>query len=113
MAGEVSFDITLKGAVPGAPAGPTTLDDLRPPPEAIERCVRWLASKGVSAHPTAFGAACSCPPDLFEALFGVAVESGGAGRGGPSYVANGEPTPPAEIADIVESITLTGAPELF
>ncbi len=113
MRTEVSFDVTLKGAGLGTTAGLATIDDLRPPQEAIERCVRWLAAKGVAAHATAFGVACSAPPALFESLFGVTLRRVDDRPSRPSYEASGEPAAPGEIADIVEAITLAGEPELF
>lgn len=113
MQTEISFDVTLKGAVPGTTAGLGTIGGLRPPQEAIERCVRWLQAKGVAAHVTAFGAACSAPPELFELLFGVTLRRVRDRPSAPSYEASGEPTAPGEIADIVEAITLAGEPELF
>ncbi len=113
MPTDVSFDVTLKGANPGAPAGLATIDQLRPSQEAIERCVRFLASKGVAVHATACGVACSAPAEVFESRFGVTLSHADDGPGAPSYKADGEPTAPAEIFDIVEAVTLAGAPEFF
>ena len=113
MQTEISFDVTLKGADPGTTAGLATIDGLRPPQEAIERCVRWLAAKGVAAHATAFGAACSAPTELFESLFGVTLRRVDDRPNAPLYETSGEPAAPGEIADIVEAITLAREPELF
>ena len=67
----------------------------------------------MAAHATAFGAACSAPPELFESLFGVTLRRVDDRPGAPPYEASGEPAAPGEIGDIVEAITLAGAPELF
>ena len=52
---KISFDVLLRAAGRDVPPSTATIDQLRPPPENIERCLRWLSDRGVTCHRTDFG----------------------------------------------------------
>ena len=111
--GEVMFDILLRPAAPGAAGHPGHVERLYPPSHEIERCRRWLSAHGLSVHPTAFGLAGNASRKAFEEVFRVQLRASGAGPGQPAFVPATDPRAPEELADVIESITVSAAPELF
>lgn len=111
----VAFDLLLKGPAAASGRQPSVgeIEQFKPPPEAVERCRRWLAARAVTCHATDFGLACTAAPGRFTELFGVALEPAAAGPGLPALRMAGEPRPPEPIADLVDQVTLSAAPELF
>ena len=65
----VSFDILLKPPATAADANTVSIDTTRPAPEDVERCRRWLIGRGVEAHDSGFGLACTANRQLFEEIF--------------------------------------------
>ena len=112
---EVSFDILLKGRMADTSRTPQmeNIEQFKPTGETIERSRRWLLGEGVRCHPTEFGLACTAPVELFERLFQVRLEERLVTPGGAPFGLSGEPVAPEPIADWVDQITLTVAPELF
>lgn len=113
IAETVTFDVLLHPS--GAPVEPDvrTVAALRPAPEDIVRCRQWFAARDVEAYDTAFGLSCSAAHHVFESLFGVTLRAptDPAVSAVPEIIGCVEP--PAEIADLVEQVTLTRPPELF
>lgn len=107
------FDILLQPAAPGAAARPGDAERLYPPRHEIERCRRWLSARGLSVYPTAFGLAGNASRRAFEEVFRVQLRASGAGPGQPAFEPATEPRAPEELADVIESITVGAAPELF
>ncbi|UCE36200.1 MAG: hypothetical protein JSW00_11710 [Thermoplasmata archaeon] len=110
---EVAFDILLRSPASGQQPSVSTIDQFRPPHEEIERCRRYLVSRGVEAHATEFGLACKAPRDLFESLFAVSLKPTKPVKGTPPFKMVGEPKPPMEIAEAIEQITISAPPEFF
>lgn len=111
---KVSFDVLLRGETDDVSVAAASLEKLRPPAAAIERCFRWLSARDVTCHRTDFGLACEAKVDVFERLFDVQLTrlpTGGATP--PSYQLKGEPRPPSEIESLVWQITLTQPPTFF
>ena len=109
---KVTFDVLIKPTAPCAP-GMSTIEKLRPPPSRIQYCTRWFANRGVVAHATDFGIACSADRSVFEELFSVALEVNDPAPGTPVYRISGTVTAPAEIASDIEQITLSVPPVYF
>jgi hypothetical protein len=107
----ISFDILLKSAGTGRFPHVGNIDLFRPPPGNIEKCHRWLASKGVTCHPTEFGLVCGAPAGLFEILFSTKVKRNISGSGTPSWECISPPRLPPEIEEYVEQITISAPPE--
>lgn len=110
----LSFDVLLRGGeaeevVPAA----STIDQLRPPPGAIERCYRWFAERGVTCHRTDFGLACQATVALFEKLFGVKVRSATSPNGQRTFTMDGQPGVPSELSDMIEQVTIARPPTFF
>ncbi len=111
---DVAFDILLKADAAPDTASLATIEALRPEPEEIERCRRWLVTRGVNAHSSGFGISCTAPAPVFEALFNVKVEFCDPLPGQSSYrIVDGSPDLPKEIADMVDQVTLSVTPEFF
>lgn len=108
----INFDILL-GKRGGAPTV-ETVEAYRANPELVERCRRWLAARGVSAHATPFGLACSAPGKVIEELFGTSLAAEPASRPGtPPYRFVGAPRLPADFPADAAEITLSAEPEFF
>lgn len=107
----IAFDILLRGETDDVEVAAANVDKLRPPPESIERCFRWLSNEGVSCHKTEFGVACEATVEHFETLFGTRIikEQSGA----PNFDLEVEPQAPADIADLVSQITVARPPTFF
>src|SRR5262245_42193559 len=105
----VAFEILLHS--PGSGQRPTVhnIEQFRPDPATAELVRQWLIARGVDAHPTEFGVACSTSPAIFEEIFGARPVPGDQGR--PGWRLQGSITVPAEIADHVEDVTLAQRPE--
>lgn len=102
------FNVLLRGHGAGRSRGSRVVDRARPRREDVETCRRWLDARGVTCHPLEFGLACESTPESFERLFAVKVRPAGGG-----FELEGQPTPPAEIAPLIEQVTLERAPEMF
>ena len=113
IAETVAFDVLLHPSGASVEPDVRTVAALRPAPEDIVRCRQWFAARGVEAYDTAFGLSCSAPHRVFEALFGVTLRAPAdpAESSVPEIIGCVEP--PAEIADLVEQVTLTRPPEFF
>ncbi len=112
----VAFDVLLRGAAGDAPPSVETIGQFRPPPQAIEFCVRWLSRRGAKCHRADFSLACEMPVDEFERLFGVTFPaSQQPARSAKHRSAGAAPSiaVPAELARYVEQITITPQPEMF
>ncbi len=109
----VSFDVLLRGRGGDVPPSAATIEQLRAPPEHIERCNRWLSAQGITCHTTDFGLACESPVELFERVFGVSLERRATGGGRPSFQLTQDPQVPEEIAPLVDQITLAPPPTYF
>jgi hypothetical protein len=110
MRGEsVAFEILLRSAGSGRRPTVRNIDQFRPDPESLELVRRWLIARGVDAHATEFGIACSAPPALFEKIF--AARPLPAGPASPEWRLDGSIRIPAEIAAHVEDVTLSQRPE--
>lgn len=109
---ELAFEILAKDAGAGE-ASPPAREGGRPSAETIERLRRYFTGRGVRCHPTAFGLVGYASLEVFEKLFGVQLRPGAKGVSQPPFEMDGEPTPPAEVAGLIELVTIPGAPELF
>ena len=109
----VEIEILLKPAGSGGPADIRTLSALKPDPGEIERCRRWFAERGLTAHSTDFGLVCAGSKADVEATFSVKLVAASGLPGTPPLTAQGAFTAPAELADVIDSITLPGRPEFF
>jgi hypothetical protein len=109
----IRFDVLLRSA--GTGRSPTThnIADFRPADEAIERCRRWLSARGVEVHSATFSLACAAPVALFESLFDVKVVPIPPAPGCAPWCLQGGIRIPAEVATLVEDVTLTPTPEFF
>jgi hypothetical protein len=109
----VSFEVVLR--TPGSGRIPTVqnLDQFRPDPEKLEFVRRWLHARGVVAHTTGFGLACSAPATVFESLFGAQLRPAEEVAGAAAWQLDGPIRLPAEIAGLVEEVVLSRTPELF
>ena len=111
---EVAFDVLLRAPGAGSVPDVATIDQCRPDAEAVERCRRWFAARGVTTHATQFGLAGSTPRALFESLFGVRLKPvRPAVSGRPAFETIGKLQLPTEIADAIEQVTLSAPPEFF
>ncbi|MGH0037255.1 MAG: hypothetical protein ACQGVK_19695 [Myxococcota bacterium] len=110
----VRFDVLLRAPGSGREASVGTIADHRVDPDAIERCRRVLADRGVTCHPTDFGLVCDASKVVFEGTFGVELARSAEGHTGrPAWAMLGVPAPPESIADLVDQITIAAEPELF
>ena len=107
---QVEIEILLKPAGPGRPADISTVSSLKPDPGKIERCRRWFAGRGLTAYSTDFGLVCAGPKALVEEIFGVGLAAADGPPGTPPFAAEGAFVAPAELADLIDSITLPGRP---
>jgi hypothetical protein len=109
----VSFEIVLR--TPGSGRIPTVqnIDQFRPDPEKLEFVRRWLHARGVVAHATGFGLACSATATVFEGLFGVTLRPLEEVAGGAAWQVDGPICLPPEIAGLVDEVILSRTPELF
>lgn len=95
----VRFDVLIVADGAQSPADPGAPP--RPSGQRVEHCRRWFAARGADCHPTSFGLACTMSRSQAEALFGAAA------------VAGAELPAPAEVAGLIEQITVPAEPELF
>ena len=109
----VGFDILMRAPASGKTPNIDNIDQFKPPPENIVKCHRWLASRGVTCHPTDFGFACSAPVDIFETLFHTKVKRSKSAPGVPSWSCSPPPKAPHEIEEYVDQITIPAPPEFF
>jgi hypothetical protein len=111
---QVAFDVLLRAPASGRTPHVATIDQFRPDPENIEKCRRWLAGEGVTCYATDFGLACSAPCELFESLFGVSLKPvRPASPGRPPFEIVGEIRSPAEVADMIDQVSISAPPEFF
>ncbi len=110
---QVSFDVLLRTAGSGRIPTVENIHEFHASAEEIEKCRRWFASQGITCHATQFGLACNAKRESFESIFGVRLTPTQGGPGVRSHQMSGEPKPPAEIADLIDQITLSAPPELF
>ena len=109
----IQFDILLKPADSSEILQVNNIDQFRPPPENIEKCHRWLTSKGVTCYRTDFGLACSAPAELFESLFSTKVERSKLKIAAPPWHCSLPPKAPPEIGEYIDQISITVLPELY
>ncbi len=111
----IAFDVLLRGNTDDLHvASVAGIDSLRPPPENIEQCFRWLSEQGVTCHRTDFGLGCEAKVELFESLFSVQVVAQRTSpESPPTFTAQGTPQPPPAIAEVVSQITIAHPPTLF
>jgi hypothetical protein len=109
----VEVDILLKAPASGKTPSVQNIEQFKPPPEDIAKCLRWLASQGVTCHSTDFGLACSAPVETFEALFSTTLERTGAAPGKPCWACSSPPQAPREIERYVDQISISAPPELY
>ena len=110
----VSFDVLLRAPGSGRVPNLTTIDQFRPPAEAIEKCRRCLSADGVTCHATDFGLACTATRERFESLFRVRLRPvAGFAPGMPPFQIVGEIHLPQVIREDVKQITLSAPPEFF
>lgn len=109
----IQFDILLKPAGSFDKPHVNNIDLFRPLSENIEKCHRWLSSKGVTCHPTDFGLACSAPAELFESLFSTKVERSELKIVAPPWNCSPPPKAPLEIEEYIDQISIAAIPELY
>jgi len=109
----IHFDILLRSAGSGKTPDVSNIDQFRPPPENIEKCRCWLASKRITCHSTDFGLACSASVELFETLFSTKVKRSGLGPGMPPWHCSSPPKGPREIEEYIDQISISAPPELY
>lgn len=110
----VSFDVLLRAPGSGSVPHLTTIDQFRPPAEAIEKCRHCLSAGGVTCRATDFGLACTATRERFELLFRVRLRPvTGCAPGMPPFEIVGEIHLPQAIEEDVEQITLSAPPEFF
>ena len=108
----LKFDVLVRseGAATDTLPSLRTLDELRPSPESIERCLRWFAVQGVTCHRTDFGLACEAAISTFKEAFGEdALQRDPAGDWQVAATMN----LPPEVSDLVAQITISHPPEWF
>ena len=114
MSGEpVTFDVLIQPPSDDAIPTPESIAGLRPDPEIMERCRRWLYAQGITAHSIGFGFACSMPRERFETLFRTRLEPTEPAPGMPPLAFSREPTVPEEAAGFIGGITLNAEPVFF
>ena len=114
MSETLAFDVLLRGATDDVSVASADIDALKPPPEAIERCFRWLTAQGITCHRTDFGLACESGIDLFQTVFQVEVDSEEPGADVPAtYRLRGELRVPTEIEPFVLQVTIAQPPTFF
>ena len=109
----IEFDILIRPPASGKHPDVKNIEQFRPDPADIEKCRRWLVSKGVTCHPTDFGLACRTSRNGFESLFSTQVNRERPSPGNPMWTCQRDPQPPSEIAGCIEQITISVRPELF
>ena len=109
----VEFDILLKSPGSGKTPRADNISQFKPPAENIEKCRRWLASRGVTCHSTDFGLVCSAPAELFEALFSTELKRRSPTPGVPCWDCSSPPQAPREIEEYVDQISIAAPPELY
>jgi len=113
MKPSVAFDVLLRGPMGDVPISTATLDQLRPSPEHLERCFRWLSAQGVTCHRMDFGLACEAPLDVFEELFSVSLARRTTKAGQPWFELTQTPEVPVEIAALVDQVTVAPPPAFY
>ncbi len=109
----VEVEVLLKPAGAGRAETTDTVSSRKPNPGDIERSRRWFAARGLNAYATEFGVVCSGPKALVEEVFRTKLMGGCGGSGMPVFQAKASLTPPDELAELIDSITLPGRPEFF
>jgi hypothetical protein len=109
----IGFDILLKAPGSGKMPHVDNIDQFKPPPENIIKCHRWLASRGVKCHSTAFGLACKASAELFEILFSTKVKLSESESGAPCWHSLSLPKAPREIEQYIDQISITAPPEFY
>ncbi len=109
----VEVEILLKPAGGEMPAHVGAISTQRPDPGNVERCRRWFAAKGLDAYATDFSVVCSGPKTLIEEVFGVKLTATDGRPGTPPFWAEPGIAPPADLAELIESVALPGRPDFF
>lgn len=107
----IAFDVLLRGESDDVEISAASLEKLRPSPDVIERCYRWLSGRSVTCHKTDFGLGCEASVEVFESLFGVSVTSDPSQSASPKL--DGDIQIPTEIENLVSQITLVQRPTFF
>lgn len=110
---EVMFDVLLVTAGSGQLPHGENVQDFYAAADDIEFCRRWFAGRGMILHATPFGLSGSAPRALFESVFAAKLEPLEAAPGQPGFRILVEPKPPAELADLIDQVTIAAAPEMF
>ena len=110
---DVEIEVLLKPPRAGDVPHIGAMAEFKPDPGDIERCRRWFAARGLTAHATDFGLVCSGPKPLVEELFQTRLITTEGQPGAPPFAPEGALQAPAELADLIENITLPGRPILF
>lgn len=109
----IEFEILIRAEASGEIPDVSNINRFRPDPEDIEKCRRWLDSKGVSCYITEFGLVCSTSRHLFESLFSTQVKRSKQRSGKSQWQLLTDPVPPSKIADYIVDVTISVSPELF
>lgn len=110
---EIMFDVLLRSA--GSGHLPTThnVEEFYAAAEDIEQCRKWFAERAINLHTTRFGLSGSAPKEQFETIFAAKLALIKSKPGEAEYSVVIEPKPPAELADLIERITVTAQPAFF
>jgi hypothetical protein len=109
----IKFDVLIRSESSGKLPSLATVEKFHAPAEAVEKCRRWFAGRGVNCHATPFGLACNAPPQIFASIFEVEVTPVDPGTSKSGHKTQGTIHIPYEIADLVDQITITVEPEFF
>ncbi|MEM7208947.1 MAG: hypothetical protein AAF434_14080 [Pseudomonadota bacterium] len=109
----VMFDILLKSAGSGRVPNLGNLDDFKPPQEAIDACSRWFSGSPLVVSRTPFGFSGSASQDQIEALFSARLERVETPTGQTAYRVIVAPSPPRELAEFIDQITVIEPPVHF
>ena len=109
----VNINIILKSGSPETDIHVNTIKNFIPDSGDLERCRRYLISRGVTCHPTSFGLACSAPKEVIEKVFKTKLKTNENESISSMRQFLIKPEIPVEIEKYVEQITLEIPPELF
>lgn len=109
----IEVEILVKPAGAGERARADADSGGRPSPGDLERCRRWFAEKGLVSYSSDFSVVCTGQKELIEKIFQTTLTTRAGQPGKSSISAKPSPTPPAELANLIESICFPVRPEFF